>query len=113
MDFILSNRPKSFFKSNTAFTGWPDFHKFVLIYRDFKNLSEGNFDQELNTNLRERCVKNYASFENVSLDTLNEHVPLKKKVIRAIHAQYVTKFLREAVMKRSNLQKIYFLKKDT
>ena len=122
----MSNRPKSFFKTNTVFTGLSDFHKLVLsvfkttfpkskpkeiTYRNFKNFSEENFNQELRTNLRERCVKNYASFENVFLDTLNKHAPLKKKVIRANHAPYVMKSLRKAIIKRSNLQMIYLKKK--
>ena len=97
IDFILSNRPKSFFKTNTVFTGLSDFHKLVLsvfkttfpkskpkeiTYRNFKNFSEENFNQELRTNLGERCVKNYVSFENFFLDTLNKYAPLKKKVIK-------------------------------
>ena len=95
-----------------------DFHKLVLYvfkttfpkskpkeitYRNFKNFSEENFNQELGTNLGERCVKNYASFENVFLDTLNKHAHLNKKVIRANHAPYVTKFLRKGIMKSSDL----------
>ena len=58
IDFILSNRPKSFFKTNTVFTGLSDFHKLVLsvfktfpksktkeiTYQDFKNFSEENFN---------------------------------------------------------------------
>ena len=30
IDFILSNRPKSFVKTNAIFTGFSDFHKLVL-----------------------------------------------------------------------------------
>ena len=82
-----------------------------MAYKIFKNFSEENFNQELRANLGERCFKNYASFANVFLDTLNKHAPLKKKVIRANHAPCVTKSLRKAIMKRSNLQKIYFKKK--
>ena len=59
IDFILSNRPKSFFKTNTVFTGLSDFHKLVLsvfkttfpkskpkeiTYRNFKNFIEENFN---------------------------------------------------------------------
>ena len=71
IDFILSNRPKSFFKTNTVFTGLPDFHKLVLsvfkttfqkskakeiTYRNFKNF---NFNQELRTNLRGKRFLRY------------------------------------------------------
>ena len=126
IDFILSSRPKSCVKTNTVFTGLSDFHELVLsvfkttfpkskpkevAYRNFKNFSEENFNKEPRTNVGERCVKNYASFENVFLDTLNNHAPLKQEVIRANHAPYVTKSLRKAIMQRSNLQKIYFKKR--
>ena len=87
IDFILSNKPKSFLKTNAVFTGLSNFHKLVLsvfkttflkskpkeiTYRNFQNFSEENFDEELRANLRERCVKNHVSFENVFLDTLKE-----------------------------------------
>ena len=102
-----------------------DFHKSVLsvfkttfprskpekiTYGNFKNFNEENFNQKLRTNFWEKCVTNYASFENVFLDTLNKHALLYKKAIRANHVPYVTGSLRKANMKRSNLQKIYFLK---
>ena len=89
----MSNRPKSFFKTSTVFTGLSNFHKLVLsvfkttfpkskpkeiTYRNFKNFIEENFNQELTTNLRERYVKNYVSFKSVFLDTLNKHAPFKR-----------------------------------
>ena len=56
-------------------------------------------------------VDNYRSFGNVFIDVLNRHAPIRKKVIRANHAPYVTKGLRKAIMKRSQLEKIYFKKR--
>ena len=38
------------------------------------------------------------------------HAPLKKKLLRTNHSQYVTKALRKAIMRRSKLEKIYFKK---
>ena len=38
------------------------------------------------------------------------HAPLKKKLLRANHSQYVTKAMRKAVMRRTNVEKIYFKK---
>ena len=37
---------------------------------------------------------------------LDHHAPLKKKVLRANNAPYITKKLRKAIMKRSQLEKI-------
>ena len=51
--------------------------------------------------------------EDNFLGVLNEHAPLKKKVLRANHAPYVTKALRKAIMKSSYLEKLYFKKKTT
>ena len=53
-------------------------------------------------------MNNYSPFENIVLDTLNRHAPMKKKLLRGFHAPYVTKTLRKAIMKRSNLQTKYF-----
>ena len=41
---------------------------------------------------------------------LNMHAPLKKKLLRANHSQYITKSMRKAIMRRSKLEKIYFKK---
>ena len=53
---------------------------------NFKHFSEENFNQQLKKNLAEKRVKNYASFENVFMDTLNMHESLKKsKKIKSCH----------------------------
>ena len=84
-----------------------------MIYRNFKNFEEESFDQELKNNLISSSTESYEFFEKVFLDTLNKHAPLKKKSVRANHAPYVTKTLRKAVMRRSNLQIIIYFKKRT
>ena len=53
-------------------------------------------------------MDNYLSFENTFLDTLNHHVPLKKKLLRANLAPYATKSLQWSIIRRSNLQTKYF-----
>ena len=52
----------------------------------------------------------YTSFEENFVGVLNKHVPLKKKVLRANHASYVTKALKKTIMKRSYLEKLNFKK---
>ena len=56
-------------------------------------------------------LEEYAPFEKVFLDALTKHAPLKKKVVCANHAPYITKTLRKAIMKWSYLEKVYFKKK--
>ena len=82
-----------------------------IIYRNFKKFNEEHFNQELRGKLSTEMVDNYSSFENVFIDVLNRHAPIKKKVIRANHAPYVTKALRKAIMKRCQLENIYFKKR--
>ena len=132
IDFILTNSPGSFFKTETLFTGLLDFYKLVIsvfkatfsmsepkeiIYRGFKKFSEETFNQELSLKLINQRVSNYSSVENIFSDTLNHHSPVKKKLLRANHGPYVmgpnhgpyvTKTLRKAIMGRSNLQTKYF-----
>ena len=42
------------------------------------------------------------------MNILDYHAPLKKRVLRAINAPCITKQLRKAIMKRLQIEKIYF-----
>ena len=54
-----------------------------------------------------QLIDKYETFEEEFLKVLNNHAPLKKKFIRANHAPDMTKNLRKAIMKRSQLEKKY------
>ena len=47
-------------------------------------------------------------FDEKFLEVLDKHAPLKKKLLRANHASYVSKALQKAIMRRSYLEKVYF-----
>ena len=94
-----------------------DFHKIVLtilktkfekakpkeiIYRDYKNFNNILFKEDLKENLLNGC-NDYKNFENMFSTVLEKHAPSKKRKIRANHAPYMTKALRKAIMKRSEL----------
>ena len=126
IDFVLTNSPLSFHKSDCLFTGFSDCYKLELsvfkttfskskpkeiIYRNFKKCNEKDFNQELRGRLSIELLDNYNSFENVFIDVLNRHAPIKKKVATANHVPYVTKALRKAIMKRSQLEETYFKKR--
>ena len=128
IDHILTNSPKSFFKTETVFTGLSDFHKLVLSvfklhfskvkakeisHRNFRDFKENNFNRDLQNRLSAQSVEEYAPFEKVFLDVLNKHAPLKEKVVCANHAPYITKTLMKAIIKRSYLEKVYFKKKNS
>ena len=83
-----------------------------VIYRNYRKFNENNFNQDLHNQLSSEQPKDCASFEKIFLSILEEHVPLKKKLLRANHAPYVTKALRKAIMRRSYLEKVYFKKRN-
>ena len=82
-----------------------------IIYRNYRKFNEEDFNQQLCGKLSTELINNYSSGENVFKDVLNKHALINKKFIRVNHAPYVTKTLRKAIMKRSQLKKIYFKKR--
>ena len=123
---IYLSSPKSFYNTCASFIGLSDFHKLVLtifkttfpkskskqiLYRDYKTFDKKNFNHELKEHLSTLKVDDYSKFENTFLTILNKHAPIKKKALRANHVPYITKALRKAIMRRSNLQTVYFKQK--
>ena len=74
-----------------------------LVYRDYKNFDRVIFKKELDEKLNQQ-INEYKHFEQIFLETLNVHAPIKKKLLRANHVPYMTKALRKAIMKRSELK---------
>ena len=123
IDPILTNCSQRFFKTNIVFTGRSEIHKLVLSVfkttfakskpkeikcRSYWKVNENYIKQDFHNQLCSDQPKDYASVENIFLSILEEHSPLKKKLLRANHAPYVTKALRKAIMRRSYLEKLYF-----
>ena len=52
-------------------------------------------------------MSNYESFETTFIEVLNKHFSLKKELLSANHAPYITKTLRKAIMRRSQLETKY------
>ena len=88
-------------------TTFPKVKPKLLLYRDYSKLVERNFQRDLKTKL-ENVEVGYEPFEKAFLDVQNNHAPLKKKVIRANQKPYVTKLLRKAIMRRSNLENKFY-----
>ena len=88
-------------------TMFPKIKPKLLLYRKYSNFVEGDFQSELKGKLQ-NISKDYESFEQAFLATLNIHATYKKKLIRANHKPYVTKQLRKAIMMRSNLENKFY-----
>ena len=102
-------------------TGLSDYYKMVItvlkstfakkkpkeiISRDYKNYN-GDF---LKSDLKVALCNHYALFEKILV--LDKHAPIRKKLLRANHAPYITKTARKAIMWRSQLES-KFLKHKT
>ena len=126
IDLFLTNSPKSFQNTTALLNGLSDFHKMSITvlkikfekskpkevnYRDYKKFDMGLFKTDLKTAFSSGC-STYQEFENLFLSTLNLHAPFKKKFIRSNHAPYMTKSLRKAIMRRSQLLTKYHKSKD-
>ena len=61
-------------------------------------MSKGKFYKEKNM---------YESFSDTFKAIVNNHAPLKEKIVRGKNAPFMTKELRKAIMNRSRLKKKY------
>ena len=122
IDLFLTNNSSYFQNTKAFFTGLSDFHKLVttilkisfpksksleINYRNYKHLDEFNFNEDLKLAFDNTDVPTCEEFEGMFMRLLDHHAPLKKKVLRANNVPYITKKLRKAIMKRSQLEKIY------
>ena len=129
IDLFLTNSPLSFQNTVTMSTGLSYCHKMVItvlkstfaktkpkeiIYRDYKKFNADFFKSDLKVALSNEgdVIHRYALFEKIFLQVLDKHAPLRKKLLRANHAPYITKSVRKAIMRRSQLES-KFLKHKT
>ena len=89
-------------------TTFPKAKPKVIQYRDYKSFVPKDFSFELKKKLQNQVVEDYAKFEEIFLESLEKHAPLKKKILRANEKPYMTKTLRKAIMRRSALQNRYY-----
>ena len=83
-------------------TSFPKSALNIVLYRNYKNFNSGSFKSDLKKQLK--YTESYEPFENVLLNVLQRHAPLKAKVVRANHAPYLNRNLRKAIMKRSEFE---------
>ena len=122
IDWILTNKSRYFKNTTTIDFGLSDFHKMILTsfrfqykpgapkityYRSYKNFDKQQFKDELQIAMNEGLVNNYEEFESKFIKILEKHAPLKKRTLRANNAPYMTKNLRKAMMKRTELATRY------
>ena len=79
-----------------------------MLHRDYKNFEQDKFKHELKNIIQNESVEYYHEFEKVFVHILNKWArPFKKNFQRAIYAPCMTKRLRKAMAKRSELKSLY------
>ena len=68
--------------------------------------------RELEEKLNQQ-INEYKHFEQIFLEVLHTHAPIKRTLIRANHVPYMTKALRKAIMKRSSELENKYVKNKT
>ena len=123
IDLFITNSYRSFQKTTTVTTGLSDFYKMtvtvlkttfpkaeprIITYRDYSS----NFGQDLEIDLKRNLEViekgKYNPFEDVVKNTLQTYYPEKRRTVRANHKPYVTKEMRNSMMRRSQLQNKVF-----
>ena len=119
IDLILTNQKSMYKFSNTFVTSLSDHHKLIStvsksgsfkgtprirIYRSYKSFNIDNFKSILNQKLNNLSSTTYDDFEKTFLSLLNKHATLEKKILRHNNAPFMTKELRNEIMKRSKLK---------
>ena len=112
---IMTNSKSSCICSNIFETGFSDFHHMVytiltttydrlppkgISYRCYRNFSKPRFREELAHKMYKNPPKSYAEFENHYVTILNSFAPMKSVSIRGNNKPYMSKELRNAIMKR-------------
>ena len=77
-----------------------------MTYRDHSKFDPIKFRSDLRSNLAKssEAYSEYENFNYVVEGVLNNHVPLKKKYLRANDAPFMTKTLRKAILLRSQIR---------
>ena len=79
----------------------------IKFYRDYKYFNFESFHNELNEFLKSEKDINFSLFQNIFLQVLIAHAPVKKKIQRLNNNPFTTKQLRKAIMHRSRLKNVF------
>ena len=123
IDLFSTNKANCFQHTYVTETGFSYFHKMIctvkitrlkprkVYYRNYKNFDKSSFLLDLkSTNLDSPSIdpdENYIFLTNQLLKVVNQHGPLKVKILRANHALFIDIQLRKEIYKRGKLRNKY------
>ena len=123
VDLFLTNNNRSFQGTRAISVGISDFHKLIITvmkttfeklpprkisYRSYKHFNEVDFRNDLLTAFENIQTNiDFTRFQEQFLKILDQHAPVKEKMVRANEMPYMTKALRKSIMTRSRLENKY------
>ena len=127
IDIILTNKPRSFHKTQGFARRISDFHKVAvtvlrsyfkklppknILYRNVERFEKLTFLRDLDSRLTQgelynNCQEPYNKLTPIFSEVLNYHAPVKQKVVRCNQDPFMTKDLSKATMMKSKAKKQY------
>jgi len=123
IDVMLTNKPRSFFKTYTIETGLSDHHKLILtflrshysnklkakkiIYRDVKNINYEHFENDIASihyDEMHRFSDSYTGFSTLFKSIVDRHAPIKTKIVRGNNKPFMNKELSNALKTKSRIK---------
>ena len=126
IDVMLTNKPRSFYKTTTIETGLSDHHKLILtflrshhifkqkskniMYRDIKNMNKEDFKNDiLNLPLDElnRFSDSLTGFVTLFKSIVDRHAPIKNRIVRGNNKPFMNLELSNAIKQKSKIRNKY------
>ena len=127
IDIILTNKPRSFHKTQVFFTGISGFHNLLvtmlrccykklpaknILYRNVKRFEKTTFLQDLDSRLIQgelynNCQEPYNKPTQIFCAVLDYRTHVKQKIARGNQSPFMTKDLSKAVMLKSRAKNQY------
>ena len=77
------------------------------LYQDCDSFMIDHFKEDLDNNLKNNSITEYSHFQNIFLEILHKHAPIRKKILRFNDNPFMTKALRKAIMHKLKLKNIF------
>ena len=134
IDLIVTNKPKRFKSTISADTGLSDFHSMVctstkfhvpkqklttFTYRSYKHFNNESFLSDLSvipyhiTKIFDDIDDAYSVWNDLTMQVVNEHAPIKSKTIKGTRVPYMNGELRREINVRNMLKRKYDKCKNT
>ena len=94
IDLILTNKKEFFKNTDVIEVGISDHHSLIVtalkslllkgnaktkLYRDYNSFNIDHFKEDLDNNLKNNSITEYSHFQNIFLEILHKHAPIKKR----------------------------------